>query len=540
MADLNLTVNESIAVLEQVEVTSPGDIFVSESISVSDTVIANKMGDIKVSESIQVTDSVTPFLTGEGTILRFTLDGALLVNLNEPPYFLLEFSSEAPMLRSQRLASSLEDGENVLYSRYNNVVQPIKVLVGGDSNEDVQQAVEALEEVCSKVATSFGVESVPVMLEYKPKGATLSWESRAITATLVSEFDRAQEPSQKLASPVPSYDRYSIVTIQIERAFYWQGPLTDLAISNGHGAGVGGVDIYNCNDTWYDNFVDIAENAVGGGLPTPAEIRLESDNPLQNLTNYMLSLNTRFVPSDFVHGVEGEWASWYAGASSIAYSSKYSYGEALHVKPYGDPGDERLCAKWNLSEQKLLMTRSRWFHILMYTIETTGLAEEDLVQLRVSYGDVEVAKTPWRMYGMAPGLILDCGALRLPPFVLVGVASHALVLELWVRSDEAVDFYLDFFHLFPASRPDGFVNIVPYDFSVPDGSAMVHDGPRYAAYEGIDKRAGAWFTPEGRFLYLQPNVAQRLLVLVNNDYGDVPIDIKHNLKIKYYPRRLRV
>lgn len=480
--------------------------------------------------------------------LKIYKDGSQVYDLNAYPSLLVQFSSMAPEMRSEDLASSLEDGREVLYARWENVQETIEVLLGGTTQDLVEAEVEKIETILGQMPYYSNSADRAYYLHYKPDGQTTEYRTRLFYGNLISSMSRAQEPAMKLSYATNQDKKYTWLQISLVRDYYWESTtLTDISLSNGHGSGTTGVTVYWSDDGTYDNWVTIGSSAVVGSLPTPIWLYMKNNNnDAQGIRHIWASKNGRYSPTSLQHVYEAESAQLYDTATTAtdatycSNGSKVTYSKAT-LSSWTD------FIEFQPSITQLGYLKSRWFRVLARLYDV-AFGKDMYLKLKhvvpKGSGGLTLSETTPVLIEN-PG-IYDLGAVRLPPLDLQGYTPYDLGLRISAReaiSSNGVNFSLDCITLMPADELDGTAHFTTGSYTLPYNWHLVHDGTKEMLAMGTssDQFIGAFFL-YGRPITVLPGVQQRLYFTF---YRDSLSDIgartwNMTVMAKYKERRLRV
>jgi len=480
--------------------------------------------------------------------LKIYKDGSSVLDLNAYPWMLVQFTSMAPEARIEDLASSLEDGREVLYSRWENVQETIEVLVGGTTQDNVDTEVEKLERILAQIPFHSMSTDAAYFLHYKPDGQTTEYRTRLFGGYMVSSITRAQEPAMKLSYAANPDKKYTWLQIVLTRDYYWEGvTLTDISLSNGHGSGTSGVTVYWSDDSTYDNWVTIASGAVVGSLPTPIWLYMKNNNnDSVGIRNIWVSKNGRFTPTSLQHVYEAESAQLYDTATTQADATYCSNGSKV-VYNKSTLGTWTDFIEFQFSSTQLGYLASRWFRVLGRFYDVTIGKDMYLKMKHVApTGSSAIVLSECTPILIDTPGIYDLGAVRLPPYSLEGYDAYNVGLRVAAKeaiASNGVNFSMDSIMLMPADELDGCAHFNTGSYNLPYNSHITYDGPleMLGVGDASEQFMGVFFM-YGRPITVLPNTQQRLYFTFYRDSLSNIGARTWNLTVmaKYKERRLRV
>lgn len=326
------------------------------------------------------------------------------------------------------------------------------------------------------------------------------------------------------------------------RRYYWEGPETQVPLTNGNGTDdTSGLTIYNHDDAHagHDNYVQIAADDVDGDLPSPARIELtNSYNDSDEDSHVWIGHNVLSDPANFDHILEAEDAT---GASATA-NATCSGGEYVATTLSTD--SETTMLTWALSSSFLTDCNGAHFRVLArFREDATTAANITDVKFRLK---LQVDnRTIWQGEQVRPKVgdsyvIRDLGIIRLPPWPIEsGQSSVAMNLLLTGQRtsgvNETID--LDFLMLVPT---DGFRLLERVGDGVAYNERLVDDGISETVYvdTGASTARRSNVVAVGKPVMLWPNTLQRLYFLIHTwTANNAEIVRTHTVKVYYRPRR---
>ena len=365
-------------------------------------------------------------------------------------------------------------------------------------------AVQLIEQIFAKAQRkAYAVSGESAYVEYQAHSGASVYRSRLI-AGHVEWADRAAW--RRLPDSGTTVVKLALIWTRIG---YWEGPETELALSNtssGGAALTGGRTIYNYDGptTGHDNYVRIAPNYVSGIIPTPLRIRLQNTNGASRAYKHLhLSVNALAI-SSFSHQIEGEDFVTPSSASAAVVAGS-SGGYAMSISFTGTAA-----IKWALDYGFLQQTQGRPFRVLA-RMPTFGSAVYAQLEVRTTSG-ILLASSDAEVLLSNSGYLQDLGTLPLPPGGY-NPYSADLHLYLQLRSASNTTVQLDFMQ---------FYAVEAYRYIVQRGDTLIanesiHDNlidypAQIYAENPTTSRRRSLFAANGR-LYVWPGKDQRIYVL---------------------------
>lgn len=331
--------------------------------------------------------------------------------------------------------------------------------------------------------------------------------------------------------------------LEWERDPYWEGPLTQIPLSNESATDTtSGITVNNVNDATGWNWVTISSSDIAGDLPAP--IKLE----MQNSTDAAVSAREFYVfhnvysnPSGFVHIIEAETSTdTHVTSTTDATSSSLAYAAIAW-----DSEATTKIASWPLSSSDMsdaaggrfaLLTRWRgnfpltdcWIRFkLENPVDASEIWVGNLTLISSTTDGDELT-------------LLD--TLRLPPYLEGQTNLQALALTMYGKrssTDNAIA--LDYIQLSPISGDSGWLRFYSVGQGVYASEYFIHDDTEGITYrqDGSGNKS-AVFAQYGGPILLSPNVAQRLYFLTSNYAGNAEIAQTWTVKLWYRPRRYSI
>lgn len=394
------------------------------------------------------------------------------------------------------------------------VTEPVEVLIYGATTAEMQARINAIERmfVLAEQRKNNGA-GARVFLQFQASGETSIWRSEIHVGLLrlgdsaLTVFGQAQVEAALI----------------ITRAPYWEGPRTQIPLSNPNGSNnTTGLTINN----GAINYVDIDAASVAGPLPAPLEVRLRNTSGGSRFyRGFHLAVNA-FAPT-VDHHIEGEERTNGRPIASVTGAS----GGSVVVAENNSPID----IAFDIPSATLTAYAGRWVHVLGRFTTLFGANQPLYIwaQIYDYYGFVPLYQTP-RITASDTEIMHDLGVIPLPPGGDSNGAWAKMVLRIWVQGSAALSVGLDFLAFAPAEeryyryiRQRGML-VLNNDWIVDDGI----EGQQYLIEAGAQHPIYTTLTPP---VHVLPGATQRLFVW--QEGSGVRADWTMQVQAFYRPRR---
>jgi hypothetical protein len=466
-------------------------------------------------------------------ILRLT-DGTTTVNLTGGTiYGGAEYVPRTPEVsETEFTAAALRDGGELLEATRRNVVESVPLVVTGADRSAIQTSVQSIEKLL-EAATQRQRRGVGdrVFVEYRKADSGDVYRSEILTGRV--------EVGAETAGEVWFEAGAIAVMVAWKRRFYWEGPESELSLSNSHGTGTGGVTVYNHYDSTNDNFVDLSGGDVDGVIPAACRIEIENtDNVTARLDDVIIGHNIFSNPSSLDHILEGEDAAYAAGGGSgspaTPDTSAYSDGQYISATWTGDNLTQAL--RWTLSTTLLNACAGGWFRLWARVVFASS---DTKLTPRITFP----SGTPLTVVSEAPEVTLgsidlqDLGVLQIPPWLRGESDLYPVDLTLYGRRTGGATVNIDFIQLTPL---DGYRVLYPRGYGAAYGITVIDDGIANSLYTtgwGSSYKTGHYLA-RGNPIMLWPGKDQRIYFMMTNTTGGAEVHRSADIRIYYRPRRL--
>lgn len=441
--------------------------------------------------------------------LKLIDDAATEVDLNGSGVTLLDgYYPEVSIDLTQKIGDSFE------------------VVIAGTSSE-INDAVREINR-CFQYAEENSVGALGMWLNFAIDGGS-AWRSRVYRGIITynSKLDFYYRRGKLRA------------TIFIERDPFWEGPETQIPLTNPNGKdNITGLNVYNSNElvgkSPYNkaNYVQIAADDIVGDLSAPCRLEMVNNyNDADRLWDVFISHNVRATPESFDHWLEGEDAADGGTKTSSALASGNYY------QAFTSTGDTQSRAGyWTLNSAFLGYAKSRWFKLLArFMSDPDGIRVQTKIMvpsgtpLTVVESSQEVLLTSSRLQ--------EIGELQIPPWLMNSTALQAVDLCLYAQKTGGWTINLDYIQLCPV---DSYRKLHPIGYGTSYEDRLIDDGINDQIYtddgSGLDKTGH--YIATGNRLLLVPNKVQRIYFVQTGSSGDTDISRVLSVKAHYRPRRI--
>jgi len=331
--------------------------------------------------------------------------------------------------------------------------------------------------------------------------------------------------------------------LEWERDPFWEGPLTQIPLTNGSDTGnTSGIVVNNVNDTGRWNWVSISSSDVSGDLPAPIKLQMQnSTDAATSEREFFVFHNVYSNPSGFRHIIEAETSTdSHVTSTTDATSSSLAYAAIAW-----DSAATTKIASWPLSSSDMsdaaggrfaLLTRWRgnfpltdcWIRFkLENPVDASEIWVGNLTLISSTTDGDELT-------------LLD--TLRLPPYLEGQSNLGQLDLTMYgKRSSTDNDILLDYIQLSPISGDSGWLRFYSVGQGVYASEYFVHDNTEDLTYrKDTNNKIYAVFSQYGGPVLLVPNAAQKLYFLTSNYSGNVLVAETWKVKLWYRPRRCSI
>lgn len=252
---------------------------------------------------------------------------------------------------------------------------------------------------------------------------------------------------------------------------YWEGSRTQIPLTNASGTNnTSGLTINpNRGDSGYDNFANIAYNAIAGVLPAPLEIEIKNLSSTKQLKHI-------YIANDYDHDSSTDLITFLEGESGTASGSTTPSGSYSNGLARSFTVNTTNTLSWSITLLQIASMGGRNFKMLgRFTFTGTVYAKVSLVA-----GGITIASGP-EIKLATQDYYQDLGVLAMPP----GGESWTwatMTLSISFRSSSSVTVICDFVHITIADAPAYRVLTLVSDYSTNANDTIVDDGIENNAY----------------------------------------------------------
>lgn len=328
-------------------------------------------------------------------------------------------------------------------------------------------------------------------------------------------------PADDLFQSLPQ--GYAGFRLNIERVPYWEGTRAAIPLTNPNGTNnTTGLRISNAN-----SYVGIAAGVIAGTMPTPLELQIQNETGAARwYSNFYIANNP--YSTTLVHHIEGETVTSGGTATVVSGASGGQVARASTV------GAGTIQMRWSIPAATTSILQGRYVNILARLIAAPTIRARCRVLDRLGY-QVMYESPDILITGAANDGFINLGAVPLPP------ASHRtafgqVTLEILFYTTASQTVNVDYITIMP-SEPGNFQHFYQPGYSVPNGDIINVNGIEGLIYSN-DANLDIIWKPYTEYVMLQPNVAQRLYVLIDGESSIA--SWQHDLLAFYRPRRLTI
>lgn len=422
-------------------------------------------------------------------------------------------------------------------------------MAGGGAETEVGESIDLLIVAANGAALQTAVRTIELLLDAAERRKRTGAGARVyLTVQLDGEASAWRSPVAggrlEMGHVTDQWGRLKVeATLALTRANYWEGAEVQLTLSNTNGSNnTAGLTVYNHHDSTsgHENFVAVDAAEVTGSIP--GAVRLELKNGESSALGYLhvwAGVNAESDPAAFGHVIEAEAGATGGGVTVVADANASSGNVMQVVTASGGSNDLVL----TIPAATLQKAQGRRFRLLLvptiYTNGTGATVTATLMDGTATYtlqqGEEIVAAT---VAFHAP--VVDLGAFALPPVGTSGTwGDLKLRLRFQAAAGVALTAQIDYLLLLPTDSWRQYDIVGPDVANAAGGGAIVDDGPEGIAYYQTSTARYPYVVAHGEALTLRPGLAQRIILLTQEDYFSIPA---RRLTVRgwYRPRRLTI
>lgn len=402
------------------------------------------------------------------------------------------------------------------------VSERMKIRVDGSTIADVRTTIRTLALLFEQ-ARRYNKNHVGnrVYLNYDPGNTGVTWRALLFNGVAVLDIEKAI---------MMTWDSgFLVIELQIERE-PWEGPETELALTNNGGTGTGGRSISNNDYSTDDNWVTIAGSAVAGDMPARCRIELYHSYATNPFQKYIWIHHKTDGLTNFTHVLEAEDGS--GGTTTVDANASGGNKKAISwavttlTKIWDETLTDSLINSINHGKVSVL--------IRIDDVSYTDLYIKWV--LRNTSGSTLVkdgSLTPIP----ADRTFVDLGNVRLPPGE-TGGTNGALLFELWAQrlSAGTHNLNLDYVQLSPIAPANSFRKLSALDGGLKYQETLVDDGIEGRVYRLSSSKRITDFAVEGGPIMLFPGQDQKLIVTAMETAGAYYKAQTFTMRVYYRPR----
>lgn len=454
--------------------------------------------------------------------LRFTAsDGSLatvtIQDTTANVYRQLRYTPGDPKPRSVTITDPRRDGDDVPITTFGNVVETAEATLYADGTVPGAQALKRdLERLFAQARHVQRYKRGPrVYLEFRVDGE-VSWYRAEVKNGYCTLSDGVLDQWQ-----LPMGDPQ--LTINVERAPFFEGPETALSLTNRYGTSTS-LTVANIADGSRDNFLTLG--SVDGDLPAPLQLRYANS---YNSTRRVATLYAGMAV--FSSGVTPSWLTFQIeSAQPVGGTNQGSQWT------WAMSASDTILGTFTLSSSLLTAAAGSPFRVFLRTPGGPSSAETRMDQyVAVS----RLTEGSWAR--LQNGVELhEVGTHYLPPYLQgLGGGMADLAMRLWGRSQNTAgggSLPLDLCFLLPA---ESYRVYETAGYGAAYGTTLIDrplDGLSYT--DGWSGGALGNVIPRGAPLLAVPGRTNRLYLLAVADTGHWELDRTGMVSVLYRPRRM--
>lgn len=325
------------------------------------------------------------------------------------------------------------------------------------------------------------------------------------------------------------------VTLTIVRRFFWEGPLTNLSLTNGNGTSSTGLAVYNHNDSTsgHDNWVQVPDGLIGD-LPAPIYLYVENSYATGSMKNLFYSVNYTGTAASFTNCIEAE--SGTGGTTTV--DAACSNGNRKDIS--WTATTETQVWSYQFSSSELGYALGQFFQPLLRMAGTLHAYTNLWLRWRLKWNSQIIWNGGW-VLSPASTPLQELGTFQLPPS-LMDSYSLPIDLELLARRNTAGthSFSFDYIGLMPMNEYRR-LKVRSSSFALNQYGLMIDDQPEMDLYT---RHGTTYHSPShvgtGQARLLPGSIVglQRVYFHHTDAANTAAVDRTINVTMKYRPRRI--
>lgn len=374
-----------------------------------------------------------------------------------------------------------------------------------------KQAIERLLEAARRRA-SWG-NGARVYLNFQQEASGVTQRAEVFDGSIEMVADSVHENAQN----------YMGAVVKVSHG-PWEGPRTEISITNSNGSGTGGLSIYNHDDggAGHDNYATVLSSYVDGAMSAPVEIQIQNLSTSKQINSIHVANDIQ--PSGTVSAMlEGENGTATGGSSTVG---SYSNGNVLSFTV-----NTTNTITWTLTAATLQYLNGRNIRLLG-KFEFSGTV---YAKWWLELGGVKVTPVAPEVALSNQNYFQDLGPLPLPPGGIIASDFAAMSLVISFRSIASVSMKCDFVQLTPSD--DGVYRkllMIQANYTASVGAVFVSNGTDDYHYIQSGGNKYPLVATRGNPLLVYPKRDQKLRFLL--DGSGFSVDWNLQVQLFYRPR----
>jgi|GEM_PF-2392800 len=326
------------------------------------------------------------------------------------------------------------------------------------------------------------------------------------------------------------------LVIMIERWPFFEGPRTQVALTNGNGTNTtAALTIYNHDDghTGHDSWVTVPAANVTGALPCRAEIEIANTASGFSSRAYDLYVGVQSWgdPTGFTPALEGEAATALT-TSSVPNNTDWSGGSARSFTWSGTA--ETPLGRFALSSALLAAARGGYFRV--FARFTQNPPSDTWLRASVQLFDVTTITEGQQLLLATNQELQDLGVFQLPPYLPgeTGLAGLSILLTGYSPAGSSRSVVVDYLYLLPLQR---FRHFRPRGYGLDSGTLVRETVEGAIRSEGWAGGNVGHYIGYGEPLMLWPGRTQRIHILHRAASGGAEPLRTLTVRLWHRPRR---
>jgi hypothetical protein len=336
------------------------------------------------------------------------------------------------------------------------------------------------------------------------------------------------------------------------RAPWWEGPETQIALTNGNGTNnVSGLTLQNSDDGAGDNWFTIPTTEMlsnySGDIETPVKLEITNSTNqasvnLRGNRYFIGMLKSNSYASNRVPTLEGESGTAGGGVTTSTTGTTAAASNSSYRTLTWSGSTETTLVTWTLTGADLERMRGQRFIPILRFAQSLPASDIDF-RWKVLYTTTSIARGGF-MRGNTINLLLPLTGVQLPPYTLTGITGQsALTFALTAKraAGGSTSILLDSVHLMPADKMHGgFRALQTLGYGLVYTAKIIDNGIDGMLYSDETPAGGAiqsHYYADGDPLTLRPNCTNQFYILHDTLGGTADANRTITVKAWYRPRR---